>query len=249
MTIRVHVHGADGRMGGAVVQALATPSDLVLSGQTRGREELAAALARTRPDVLVEFTVAESAARHLRTALEAGVRVVSGTTGLPRSQVEELARLANARGLGCVLAPNFALGAVLLERFARQAARWFDDVEILELHHERKRDAPSGTALRTAQAIAAAARGPLNARRPPLHEVAPGARGALVDGVPIHSIRLPGLLAHQEVVFGQAGQVLTLRHDTLDRAAYWPGIALAIRRVATLRGFVDSLVSLLDETT
>jgi 4-hydroxy-tetrahydrodipicolinate reductase len=229
MTIRVHVHGAEGRMGGAVVQALATPSDLVLSGQTRGREELAAALARTRPDVLVEFTVAESAARHLRTALEAGVRVVSGTTGLPRAQVEELARL--------------------LERFARQAARWFDDVEILELHHERKRDAPSGTALRTAQAIAAAARGPLNARRPPLHEVAPGARGALVDGVPIHSIRLPGLLAHQEVVFGQAGQVLTLRHDTLDLAAYWPGIALAIRRVATLRGFVDSLASLLDETT
>jgi 4-hydroxy-tetrahydrodipicolinate reductase len=245
--IRVHVHGARGRMGSACVEAIAGAADMQLVGTSGRGDDLHEALRASRPEVAVEFTVAEAAADHLRVMLESDCHVVSGTTGLPAAQARALGELARARGRGLLLAPNFALGMLLLQRFARQAAAWMHDVEIVELHHERKRDAPSGTALHTARLIAEAARTALNQGRPDTAELRAGARGGIEEGVPIHSIRLPGLLAHQEVLFGAPGQVLTLRHDALDRRAYLPGVLLGIRRIRSRTGLVDSLDSMLDD--
>lgn len=238
---RVHVHGAGGRMGQACVAAISAAPDLVLVSTSGRTDDLAAVLARSRPEVVVEFTVPAAAAAGLRTIAAAGCHAVSGTTGLGPHEAQELGELFAARGKGLVMAANFALGVVLLQRFAREAARWFADVEIIELHHEQKLDAPSGTALVTARQIAVAAATPLNAGRPDAH----AARGAIEAGVPIHSVRLPGLLAHQEVLFGAAGQLLTLRHDTSDRRAYMPGVLLAVRSVQTQRGLVDGIEPLL----
>lgn len=244
--IGVHVHGARGRMGSMVAAGLQDRKDIRLTGGSDRGDDLAALLAKGRPDVMVDFTVAEGAVEGIAVALDAGVAVVSGTTGIPPQDVVRLAAKAEAAGLGLLLAPNFCIGVVLLQRFARQAATWFADVEIVELHHERKVDAPSGTALATARQIAAAAAGPLNAGRPEAREHA-GSRGAVVEGVPVHAVRLPGLLAHQEVLFGGLGQVLTLRHDTTDRRAFLPGILLGIRGIRKRRGLVDSLEAMLDD--
>lgn len=245
MTIRVHVHGALGRMGSTVVEAVRAAGDMELSGATDFGDDLAAALSAHRPDVVVEFTVPGAVATNVRTMLEAGLPVVAGTTGLPREQAVELGVLAQRERVGFLLAPNFAIGVILMQRFAREAARYFADVEILELHHERKVDAPSGTSIHTADLIAAAADRPLNPDRPDETETVPGARGGRRAGIPIHSIRLPGLLAHQEVMFGGLGQVLTIRHDTLDRRAFMPGVLLGIRRIRAHVGLVDSLEHLL----
>lgn len=241
---RVHVHGAGGRMGQACVAAISAAPDLMLVSTSGRTDDLAEVLARSRPDVVVEFTVPAAAAAGLRTIAAAGCHAVSGTTGLGLHEAQALGAQFAARSRGLVMAANFALGVVLLQRFAREAARWFADVEIIELHHEQKLDAPSGTALVTARQIAGAAAAPLNVRHSDAHD-AHAARGAREAGVPIHSVRLPGLLAHQEVLFGAAGQLLTLRHDTSDRRAYMPGVLLAVRSVQTRRGLVDGLEPLL----
>lgn len=247
MVKRVHVHGAGGRMGTTCTEAIRSAQDLLLCGTSGRTDDLADALQRSRPDVVVEFTVPSAAARHLDTILEHGAHAVSGTTGVPRAVAQDLGASAADRGLGMLLVPNFSIGAVLVQRFAAAAARWFADVEILELHHERKLDAPSGTALDTARRIARAAQRPLNAGRPDERESISGVRGGSEGDVRIHSIRLPGLLAHQVVLFGGVGEVLTLRHDTSDRRAYIPGILLGVRAVDRFRGLVDSLEPLLDE--
>ena len=249
MKLSVHVHGARGRMGQMVVAAVRADAELALAGATGRGDDLAAALDGARPDVLVEFTRAESAPEHMRLALERGIGVVSGTTGMSKEQLDALRGLAARSARGAVLAPNFAVGMVLMQRWAAAAARHFPDVEILELHHEQKRDAPSGTALATAERIAAArdAAGTAPAARPPEQISAPGARGGDVAGVPVHSVRLPGLLAHQEILFGGTGQILTLRHDAFDRRAYWPGIRLAIFAVVRRKGLLDSIEPLLDD--
>lgn len=244
--LRVFVIGATGRMGRAVVEAVEAAPDLELCGAVGRDDDLGAALAARRPEVCVEFTVAEAAEHNLRTALRHGAHVVSGTTGLPDAVVRALGEEARNAGLGLVLAPNFAIGAVLLQRFAREAARFMPDVEIVEMHHERKRDAPSGTAWSTAEQVADAIPRPPETAGVEERELLPGARGASVRGVRVHSIRLPGLLAHQEVLFGLPGQTLTLRHDTLDRRAFMPGVLLAVRRVAGRRGLTTSLEELLD---
>ena len=236
-------------MGGTTVAAVRAADDLELCGTSGRGDDLAAALRHSRPDVAVEFTAPDAVAAAVRTMLEASVHVVSGTTGLGADAARALGELARARGKGFLLAPNFALGVILLQRFCRQAAAHFADVEILELHHEGKRDAPSGTAVHTAAQIAAAAARPLNAGRIEAVETVPGARGGSHCGVPIHSVRLPGLLAHQEVLFGAPGQVLTIRHDTSDRRAFMPGVLLAIRRIHRHLGLVDSLEHLLDDAS
>lgn len=245
MTIRVHVHGALGRMGAACVTAIEEVDDMEVCGKTDYGDDLADALAQGRPDVVVEFTVPEAVENNVRTVLSAGIPVVAGTTGLATDKAEELGRLAEAKGVGFLLAPNFAIGVILMQKFAREAVRHFDDVEILELHHDRKVDAPSGTALHTADQIAAAAERPLNQGRPDQTELVDGARGGERNGIPVHSVRLPGLLAHQEVMFGGLGQVLTIRHDALDRQAFMPGVLLGIRSIREHRGLVDSLERLL----
>ena len=205
--IRVAVAGAAGRMGATVCDAVSGADDMELTG--RADPALGTALADVLgdADVVVDFTRPDTALPNALQCVEAGVHVVIGTTGF------ELAPLREAKGANVFVAPNFAIGAVLLMKFATEAARHMAKAEIVELHHDRKLDAPSGTAARTAQLMAAATGG-----APP----------------PIHSVRLPGLVAHQEVIFGDLGQTLTLRHDSIDRVSFMPGVLLAVRRVGEL---------------
>ena len=239
--IQVHVNGALGRMGSTVVAAIGQAVDMVVCGKSDEGDDLAAALSNNGAQVMVDFTVPTAVGASVRTATEAGVHVVCGTTGLPTDEATKLGRLAEQQGVGFLLAPNFAVSVILMQRFCRQAARWFHDVEIIELHHEKKQDAPSGTALDTARQIAAAVDQPLNQGRPEEIELVAGARGGTVDNVNVHSVRLPGLLAHQEVLFGGPGQILTIRQDTLDRQAFMPGVLLGIRKILDRKGLVDSL--------
>jgi len=265
MSVRILVAGAAGRMGREVVRAVAGDPDTELVGavdvsQTgadagelagvgaRGipiRPDLAAALRDTHAEVVVDFTRAEAAFANAKVALAAGVSPVIGTTGMPPEQIGELGRRAEEKGVGAVVAPNFALGAVLLMRFAAQAARYMPEVEIIELHHEKKVDAPSGTALKTAEMIRAA-RAAERLPRPDEEVKLPGSRGGDWDGIRIHSVRLPGYVAHQEVIFGGVGQTLTLRHDSIDRASFMPGVLMACKRVRGLKRLVHGLENLLD---
>jgi 4-hydroxy-tetrahydrodipicolinate reductase len=180
---------------------------------------------------------------NIRWCLANGTHVVVGTTGLRPEDLDEVRTLAEGTGANCVIAPNFALGAVLLLRFAAEAARFFDAAEVIELHHDGKADAPSGTALATARAIGAARAGDWSA--PDAIGADPAARGADVEGVRVHAVRLPGLVAHEEVLFGGTGQVLTIRHDALDRSAFMPGVLLAVRSVAGRPGLTVGLDALL----
>ena len=208
--IRVAVAGAAGRMGETVCAAVLAAPDMTLVARADPAlgATLADALAQ-RPDVLVDFTVPSTALANAREAVAAGVHVVIGTTGFDAGELEDL------RGANVFVAPNFAIGAVLMMRFAAEAARHMAKAEIIELHHDRKLDAPSGTAARTAALMEPA-------------------RGAQAGPVPIHSVRLPGLVAHQEVILGDVGQTLTLRHDSIDRESFMPGVLLAVRRVGGL---------------
>jgi len=263
----VVVSGAAGRMGRAAVRAIAGSPDLTLAGalgrsravgddagvtaglsalDVRIDEDLDALLERARPDVLVEFAPGAGAVVHARAAIPRGVRPVIGATGLAPQDVQDLTDLCEARRVGAVIAPNFALGAVLMMQFARAAARYFPHVEVIELHHDRKRDAPSGTAAKTAQMIAAA-RGDAPAPKVQEEETTAGARGGTVSGVRVHSVRLPGLVAHQEVIFGGPGQALTIRHDSFNEESFMPGLLLAIRRVTTLNALVYGLENLLTD--
>lgn len=252
--IRVLVSGAAGRMGAEVVRAVLAEPDLELvcavdpgrAGEEVGEgtslryvADLGAAIDATTPQVMVDFTHPSVVAGTVRTALSAGVHCVVGTTGLSTGQLEDLAQ--SATGGACLfVAPNFAIGAVLMMRFAQQAARYLPHVEIIELHHDRKADAPSGTALRTASLISSA-RSDVPEVPGRETEIAEGARGASVDDVFVHSVRLPGLVAHQEVLFGGQGQTLSIRHDSIDRTSFMPGVILAVRNVMDHTGLVIGL--------
>lgn len=242
--LRVLLCGAAGRMGTAVAAGIRAAPDLELVASVGRGEDLAAVLARVRPDVAVDFTTPRAVAANVQAMLRARVPAVVGTTGLTPTALRGLARAAARARTGVLVAANFALGAVLLEQACAGIAQVLAAVEILELHHDGKRDAPSGTALRTAAAIAAAQRRAGLRPAPAAGESSP-ARGLRVAGIPVHSVRLPGLVAHQEVLFGAPGQVLAVRHDVTDRSAYVPGVLLAIRRVRRLRGLVQGLESLL----
>ncbi len=204
--IRVAVAGAAGRMGTAVCEAVEGADGLTLAGRADPALGTSVADVLGEADVLVDFTQPESALPNAREALAAGVHVVIGTTGF------DLDDLAGLSGANVLVAPNFAIGAVLMMRFAAEAAALMPSAEIVELHHDKKLDAPSGTAARTAELM----------------------KDSSGNEVPIHSVRLPGLVAHQEVIFGGTGETLTIRHDALDRSSFMPGVLLAIRRVADL---------------
>jgi len=258
--IDVIVTGAAGRMGREVVRAVAAAEDMrvvaaidpsspsVAIDDGAGASiltsaDLDAALAGGGGRVLVDFTVSTVVEATVARALAAGVHCVVGTTGVTEERWRALAAAA-PEGVCLFVAPNFAVGAVLMMRFAQTAARFMPHVEIIELHHDRKLDAPSGTAMRTAQLIAEA-RGTVPAAPGRETEIAEGARGALVDGVPVHSVRLPGLVANQEVIFGDVGQTLTLRHDTIDRTSFMPGVVLAVREASKRSGLVIGLEELM----
>lgn len=263
--IRVAIAGAAGRMGKAAVRAVAAAPDMTLAaalGRERGVGQDAGTLAGTvplgvkltaeladaldaKPDVLIDFCPGAAAAEHARAAIPASIRPVIGATGISQPDLDSLAALCGAKRVGAVVAPNFAVGAVLMIEFARLAAEYFPHAEIIELHHDRKRDAPSGTALRTA-AVVAAARGSAPVPTVKEEEMIAGARGGRVEGIPVHSVRLPGLVAHQEIIFGGPGQTLTIRHDSVNEESFMPGLLLAVRKVRSLVGLVYGLEKLLD---
>ena len=263
---RVVVAGAAGRMGRAAVRAVSRREDMVLVGalgraasvgQDAGAvagagalgvpitTDLAQIFLTGKPTVLVDVSRGDAAVAHVEAALDRRVPAIVGATGLPAEGVRRLRDRCRAEQIGCLIAPNFALGALLMMDFARRAARFFPHAEITELHHDRKRDAPSGTASRTARLIAEA-RGPAPAPAVMETELVPGARGGLVDGVRVHSVRLPGLVAHQEVLFGGPGQTLAIRHDSTSEESFMPGLLLAIQKVGALRELVEGLEGVLD---
>jgi 4-hydroxy-tetrahydrodipicolinate reductase len=246
--IRVGVLGAAGRMGREVCRAVDAADDLELgarvdpSGQD-GASPSIEALAEGGTSVAVDFTHPSSVMANVRWCLRNDIHAVVGTTGITPADLDELRGLAGEATANCVVAPNFALGAVLLIRFSAEAARYFDAAEVIELHHDGKADAPSGTAITTARAIGAAREG---AWAPPDAVGAyPATRGAEIDGVTVHAVRLPGLVAHEEVLFGGQGQTLSLRHDTTDRSAFMPGVLMAVRAVGNRPGLTVGLDALL----
>lgn len=258
--IRVAVHGALGKMGQTLVAALGREPEMQLVGATDIKatqdhltlpdgsatiplsNELESILNNCKPQVVVDFSTARAVMPLVELAAEHGVNLVIGTTGLSAEDIEKIDNLAKAEGIGVMIAPNFALGAVLMMHLAKIAGQYFDFAEIIELHHEGKLDAPSGTALTTAQAMAKARGKPFST--PPADQKL-DSRGKQVEGISIHSVRLPGLLAHQEVLLGGAGQTLSIRHDTSGRDCYMPGVMLAIKEVVKKKGLVYGLDSLL----
>jgi 4-hydroxy-tetrahydrodipicolinate reductase len=227
---RVGVSGAAGRMGSLVCEAVEAAPDLELAGRYapgRGEED---PKALSGCDVIVEFGSTEGIMRNLIAWRELGCDVVVGTSGFDDSRLHDLRRQWGDSQARCLIVPNFSVGAVLMMWLSEKVAPYFSAAEVIELHHDRKADAPSGTALSTAQRMR-----PSGTRAVESKELRPGARGAEVDGVWVHSIRLPGLLAHQEVLFGNPGEILSIRHDTSDRTAYVPGILLAIRSISSLK--------------
>ena len=228
--IRVLVNGAKGRMGQEVVKAVTAASDLQLVDQTDLGDDLITRIKASQAQAVVDFTTATVAFENTFKILEAGVHPVVGTSGLLSEQVVELQQFAKDKRIGGLIAPNFAIGAVLLMKYAQDAVKYLPDVEVIELHHNRKADAPSGTAVKTAQLIAEA-RQEIPKVLVEEKELFEGARGSEVHGVRVHSLRLPGLVAHQEVIFGGTGETLTIRHDSIHRESFMPGVCLACTKV------------------
>ncbi|RBO96578.1 4-hydroxy-tetrahydrodipicolinate reductase [Nocardia puris] len=247
MTIRVGVLGARGKVGQAICAAVQAADDLELSAEVDKGDALET-LTATGTQVVVDFTHPDVVMGNLKFLVENGIHAVVGTTGFDAGRLEEVRGwLAGSPSTGVLIAPNFAIGAVLSMRFAEQAARFFDSVEVIELHHPNKADAPSGTAYRTAGLIAEA-REKAGVGRSPDATTAEleGARGADVDGVRVHSVRLAGLVAHQEVLFGTQGETLTIRHDSIDRSSFAPGVLLGVRGIAERPGLTVGLDPFLD---
>ena len=227
--IRVGVSGAAGRMGLLTCEAVEATPDLDLAGRFAPGHGFDDASALADSDVIVEFARADAVMANLALWREMERHVVVGTSGFDEAKLRELAKVWGEGAQKCLVVPNFSIGAVLMMSLAERAAPYFTAAEIVELHHDRKADAPSGTALATAARIK-----PSGERAGESQESVPGARGAEVGGVWVHSVRLPGMLAHQEVLLGNPGEVLTIRHDTTDRTAFVPGILLAIRSIEKL---------------
>jgi 4-hydroxy-tetrahydrodipicolinate reductase len=239
-TIKVAVIGANGRMGSQVCRAVSAADGLTLVAQFDQGDDLGDL---GGAQVVVEFSVPDASADNVAHCVERGVHTVVGTTGWDEPRLARLRdQLAAQPDVGVLIAPNFAIGAILMMRFAQQAARFYESVEVIELHHPGKVDAPSGTAARTAGLIAAARADAGLGEVPDATTQDPGgARGARVDGIPVHAVRLRGLVAHQEVLLGAEGEMLTLRHDSFDRASFMPGVLQGVRAVAAHPGLTVGL--------
>ena len=238
---RVAVLGARGRMGSEVVRAVEGADDLQLAAAL----DVGDPLELSGADVAVDFTAPDAVMGNLRACVDAGVHAVVGTTGFDDARLDEVRAMLEGTPVGVLIAPNFGVAAVLMMQFAASAARFFESVEIVELHHPRKADAPSGTARRTAELVAGARAG-MDPMPDATTSALDGARGADVGGVRVHAVRLSGLVAHQEVLLGGAGESLTIRHDSYDRASFMPGVLLGVRSVAARPGLTVGLEHLLD---
>lgn len=244
MKKRVIVNGSQGKMGLEVIKALESlSSEFEIVGKLDRNDNLAKNIKATSADIVVDFTTADSAYENCKTIIEQGVHPVIGTTGFTGEQIEELKSISTSKHLGGLIAPNFSLGAVLMMKHASDVAQYFSHVEIIELHHDGKAEAPSGTSVKTCEMIAHKRTKPETKKREKI--LIDGARGAVNHDIHIHSVRLPGLIAHQEVLFGDAGQTLTIRHDILNRSAFMPGVILACRKVTKLKELVYGLEHLL----
>ena len=241
--MKVAVFGSRGRMGAEVVRAVEGADDLELVAAVDAGDDRSAVEAA---EVVVDFTHPDAVLGNIEWCTERGINVVVGTTGFTAERLDEVRRLADQGGANVVVAANFSIGAVLMMHFSAQAAAFFESVEVIELHHPNKADAPSGTSATTAEKIAAAR---TDAGLGPVPDATasglPGARGAEVDGVHVHSVRLRGLIAHQEVLFGGEGETLTIRHDSLDRVSFMPGVLAAVRAVPGLPGLTVGIESIL----
>lgn len=245
--MRVAVLGAKGKVGATMVAAVRSADDLTLSAEVDAGDALSL-LTDSGTEVIIDFTHPDVVMDNLKFLIDNGIHAVVGTTGFTEERLAQVRSwLAAKPGVAVLIAPNFAIGAVLSMHFAVQAAKFFESVEVIELHHPQKADAPSGTASRTAELIADARNG-----MPPSPDATStgraGARGADVDGVRVHSIRMTGMVAHQEVLFGTMGETLSIRHDSYDRTSFVPGVLLAVRKVAQLSGLTIGLEPLLDLT-
>ncbi|MCP4688599.1 MAG: 4-hydroxy-tetrahydrodipicolinate reductase [Desulfobacterales bacterium] len=232
MSVRVLVNGALGRMGKVAINTVREDPDLELAGRADAGDVLQTVIRDAKPDVVLDFTTASAVMKNIHVIIEEGVRPVIGTSGLVEERVEEIRRLCKEKNLGGLIVPNFSISAVLMMRYARDAALFLPDVEIIELHHDLKEDSPSATAIRTAELISenrSEERSMKTGR-----ETIPGGRGANCREIPIHAVRLPGLVAHQEVIFGGVGQTLTIRGDAFSRECFTPGIRLACKKAVEL---------------
>lgn len=247
--IKVAVCGANGKMGKEVVEAVLSDGMTELAAQIDicGGEyaSIAEAHKAAKIDVLIDFTQPKSIFENAKYCLNNGIKIVIGTTGLSDSQIAELKNLSAQKSTGCFIAPNFTTGALLMMKFAQEAAKYFDNAEIIELHHNQKKDAPSGTAIKTAQLMAAENKN-LASGNCAEEELIKGSRGAVADSnIHIHSVRMPGYMASQEVLFGAMGQILSIRHDSVDRKCYMPGVLMALKHVYKNNDFVYGLENIM----
>ncbi|MFD2115934.1 4-hydroxy-tetrahydrodipicolinate reductase [Paenibacillus yanchengensis] len=263
--IKVAVTGAGGRMGREVVKMVLEDESLQLvaaidpsagpidAGILAGMGQcgvvvnasLEDALRQANADVMIDFTVPQAAYKNTLEAISFGVRPVIGTTGFTPAQIEELQQLCEQKGIGGLIAPNFSIGAILMMKFAAEASKYMPHVEIIEYHGDQKLDAPSGTAVKTAELISEV-REELKQGNPKEEETIEGARGGYYNGFRIHSVRLPGVFAQQEVIFGGYGQTLKIRHDSYDRAGYMPGVNIAVKKVVTYTGLIYGFEHIMD---
>ena len=243
MLTRVIVNGANGKMGALACETLSKHSQFELVAQLSRQDNLAQAIADTNAQIVVEMTRADCVFANSLTIINSGARPVIGASGLIEAQIKELTGLCESKHLGGVIAPNFSIGAVLMMMFAAKASEYLSEVEIIETHHQQKLDAPSGTALKTADMIAAARKNAKNKLQ--LKELVPGARGGMHQDINIHSLRLPGVLARQEVIFGNLGETLSITHDSNDRACFMPGVILACQKAMELNTLVYGLEHLI----
>lgn len=263
--IKVLVSGASGRMGKEVIKAVLSAEDMELvaaidvkhTGTDVGflvgleatgvliSEDLAEAINKTSPNVMVDFTNPQAVLKNVKTALENKVSPVVGTTGFTDEELKEISQLSEEKSTSVFIAPNFAIGAVLMMRFAQEAAKYFPHVEVIEYHHDEKLDAPSGTALKTLEMINEVRSREIRQGHINEYEKIAGSRGGNYAGMRVHSVRLPGLVAHQEVLFGGLGQTLSIRHDSISRESFAPGILLSIRKIGQMKGVIYGLEKLM----
>lgn len=244
MQRRVIINGAQGKMGVLACKTIQEDPEFQLVGQLGRMDSLQTAIAETKADIVIDLTSAESVYANALTIIDQGAHPIIGTSGLLEEQIQALRQRCEDKALGGIIVPNFSISALLMMRFAVDAARLLPDVEIIEAHHPQKLDAPSGTAIKTAELIGAARQTIKN--KLPLKELLPGARGATHHDVHIHSLRLPGILARQQIIFGNTGETLSITHDTIDRSSFMPGLILACQHVQALHTLYYGLEHLLD---
>ncbi|MCK4956467.1 MAG: 4-hydroxy-tetrahydrodipicolinate reductase [Candidatus Cloacimonetes bacterium] len=245
--IKVIVNGYKGKMGQETVQAVKSDPELELAGRADIGDDLAGMISQAKADAVVDFTHPSVAMQNIRTITDNGACAVIGTTGFTDEDLAEIEKICEEKNVGVLIAPNFSIGAVLMMKFAAEAAKHLPNVEIIEYHHDNKADAPSGTAIKTAQLINESVGATQTPTVESKEQLETSSKGALVGNIRIHAVRLPGFVASQEVIFGGKGQTLSIRHDTINRECFMPGVVLACKKMANRKGLVYGIENLLEE--